>query len=154
MKLAVFSSLLICLITAYSCNRTSNDDNNKLEKEKKDIIQSIEQKSDSIQKSCFVIHYYPDSINKEYLISINSESQYEQVILDNMEANFEILQYLDSMNIETIILDDSFFIFENDTIYRNELANKYFGFILIKENQPYEFDVENYRKRLRNIDCR
>lgn len=154
MKISSFFSILICFILTYSCNSVPKSGNNQLDEKKKDVIQGIEQKSDSLTKSCYVINYYPDSINREYLISINGEDQYEQVIQDNMEGNFEIIQCLDSMNIETVILDDAFFVFENDTIYRNELKNKYFGFILVEKNKPYEFDVGNYRKRLKKISCR
>lgn len=132
-----------------SCNGSIK--NNSLNKIKQTQLVNIEKKIDSKTKKCYIINYYPDSINREYLISINGNERYEQIIQDNMESNFEILQYIDSLGIETIVLNDAFFVFNNDTLLRNKLVNKYFGFILIIKNKYYELNFNNYKKRLEKV---
>jgi hypothetical protein len=154
MRSVLLFSTSIFVSCLYSCNRLSENRINELNEHKENELKNVKKEDYSKTKSCYVIHYYPDSLNREYLISINGEARYEQIVLDNMESNFEVLQYLDSIRIEAIILDDSFFIFETDTLYRNKLENKYFGFILVVKNKSFEFNKDNYRKRLEKLNCK
>jgi hypothetical protein len=104
-------------------------------------------------KNCYAIYYYPDSLSREYLIAKNGEEQYEQIVLDIMERNYEILQHIDSLNIEVVVKDDSFFVFENDTLFRYNMINKYIGFILVLNNTPFEINHHNFRKQLELVKC-
>lgn len=114
------------------------------------LVKEVSTVAKNQKKERYVIYYYPDSLGREELLKINGEDGMDQVIQDNMDYFYPILQHLDSLQIKTTIVDDKFLMLKNGiSIKRKELDNPYFGLLLIENDKKYnELNLENYRKIL------
>lgn len=143
--------VLLLLITIQSCKSTISD-------EKNEEIVSLEKNEPTFcilpygdKDSTFALYYMPDTNQIKWLLNVNGEEGMETVVNDNIFYWDEITQYYQSKGVWVESTSADYFLFCNkhevDTIFRSELEDSLFGYLLYKPfKKPISITKENYNK--------